>query len=132
MPPTPTPPSGYCPNGWERLGDNCYLFDESLSPRSFDAASYECQSRFGARLASVHSNEELEFIAQRAGEVFTASTIWIGMQRWEGKMAIPFTIYTPPVDYYDKVFHRGSVNFIWIRQWVTPLEIHTPSVKDLI
>ncbi len=83
-PPPPTPSAGYCPNGWERLGDNCYLFDESLSARSFDSANYDCQSRFGARLASVHSNEEMEFIRSRAGAVFTASTIWIGMQRWEG------------------------------------------------
>ncbi|XP_072020013.1 LOW QUALITY PROTEIN: uncharacterized protein [Amphiura filiformis] len=85
QPPEPTPPSGNCPNGWDRFNDNCYLFDESLSPRSFDAASYECQSQFGARLASVHNNDELEFIRTRAGSTFTASSIWIGMQRWDDR-----------------------------------------------
>ncbi|XP_072014914.1 macrophage mannose receptor 1-like [Amphiura filiformis] len=85
QPPTPTPPSGNCPNGWDRFNDHCYLFDESLSLRSFDAASYQCQSQFGARLASVHNSDELEFIRQRAGATFTVSSIWIGMQRWEDR-----------------------------------------------
>jgi hypothetical protein len=30
--------------------------------------------------------------------------------------AIPFVIYTPPVEDLDKIFHRGSVDFKWISQ----------------
>ncbi|XP_072021157.1 lymphocyte antigen 75-like [Amphiura filiformis] len=80
-PAPPAPPVGFCPSGWEQMGGNCYLFDDQLMAASWSDAHDDCQSKYGAELASVHTNSEEDFIRQRAETAFPGSSVWLGMER---------------------------------------------------
>ena len=45
-----------------------------------------CQSLYEeSHLASVHTNEEKDFVKEHAGNAFETSTVWIGMEIDMGK-----------------------------------------------
>ena len=50
-----------CPSGWEKWNGNCYLLQPEVDSMVFDAAEQGCVNR-GGHLASINSNEELDFI----------------------------------------------------------------------
>ena len=55
-----------------------------MTSASWEEAEYECQAKYGASVASVHNNEENEYIRKGANAAFAASSIWIGMERYNG------------------------------------------------
>ena len=50
-----------CPSGWEKWNNNCYLLQPEVTSMVFDEAEQGCVTR-GGHLASVSSDEELDFI----------------------------------------------------------------------
>ncbi|XP_072020401.1 macrophage mannose receptor 1-like [Amphiura filiformis] len=81
MPVTPAPPKGYCPDGWASFGTNCYFFDSDVKRASWPESVYDCNLKYGAKLASIHSVAENNFISKNARTAFGTSSIWIGLNR---------------------------------------------------
>ena len=81
LPSPPSPVSGFCPTGWEQMGSNCYLFDDSLMAASWSDARDGCQAKYGTDLASIHSSNEEDFIMQGVEAAFPGASVWLGMER---------------------------------------------------
>jgi len=80
---TPPPNSGRCTsNGvgdtWVEFGTHCYLF-RPLDQVSASTANHRCVLE-GAHLASIHSDEENEFIMTHF-QTYTAVSQWIGLMK---------------------------------------------------
>lgn len=86
-PPTVSPPAdpptelGYCPSGWLLWQGHCYQFLASQTPASWDEAQYTCQLDMGSHVAYLHSDEEVEWVAEWARLTWGAGTLWTGMRR---------------------------------------------------
>ena len=79
-PPVPsTPETGYCPENWEYHNGFCYLFDPDARAMSWNDAQQQCQDTFGTDLVSIHSNDEQDYVMMKASELYSASTLWVGM-----------------------------------------------------
>jgi len=81
-----------CPDQWEKNGTFCYLAVEEY--KSWDNASIACQQRNGSQLASVHDQNENDFLkdlSDRAvwlgGKGSSSSGIW----SWTDKSDFSFT-----------------------------------------
>ncbi|XP_052561372.1 C-type lectin domain family 2 member D-like, partial [Tympanuchus pallidicinctus] len=75
---SPRPPfSHVCPDAWLGLQGKCFYF--SASESDWDSSREHCQ-RLGASLATVDTEEEMEFMLRYLGP----ANRWIGLHRAEG------------------------------------------------
>ncbi|XP_035219073.1 macrophage mannose receptor 1-like isoform X1 [Stegodyphus dumicola] len=81
-PPTTPALPGNCQSVWYSLGNKCYkVFGRLWSQRiKWNEAKTECE-KHGAVLASIHSNEEQDFLSDLIME--TGTSVWIGLQTLE-------------------------------------------------
>ena len=75
------PPQGYCPDGWKAFSQYCYKFDPTNTRGSFNDAQADCEGFFGARLASIHSEQENAFIRDNVVLPTFIGSLWIGLQK---------------------------------------------------
>ena len=86
-----------CPDGWHVLRGNYYKFFEKA--KNWRDAKTHCQAE-GGHLASVHSNEENEFVAKLSplskwlwlgGNDLSNESIWL----WSDKSSFSFSSWSP-------------------------------------
>lgn len=63
-----------CLKGWHHFGDKCYRYFSQ--PRTWLNAYYYCQGQFGAKLATIDSREENDFVGHL---LMTGSGGWLGL-----------------------------------------------------
>ena len=84
-PPTTSTVNGVCPdNTWSAYGEYCYQLVTSAQ-RSWPEARYAC-SVMGATLASVHSQGEMNFVANLFSQatfngVDNTASVWLGLSK---------------------------------------------------
>ena len=81
----PPPPvehiAGFCPPDMQPYGDSCYYAPDSYIHMEWFTARTQCQTVFGADLASIHNKDENEFIRQMVVSQRGLTTAWLGLER---------------------------------------------------
>jgi len=85
-----------CPAGWKSMFDSCYQWFYT-EMKTWQEAENHCQS-FGGHLASIHSEEENEFISKTL-----LGTVWIGGRASGGETGTWTWSDGTPWDYYGPV-----------------------------
>jgi hypothetical protein len=103
---TATPTISYvvCPSGWTRFKNSCYLLNSILTTNWTQSESY-CNS-FGAHSASIHDDEERDFIYY----VFVRLQYvpWLGLFSDDSGKTWKWTDGTP-VDYFSWFFGKPTI-----------------------
>ncbi|XP_071789139.1 uncharacterized protein [Asterias amurensis] len=83
VPPTKVPDSeGKCPDDWTAYGSSCYIMGSGFfSTGSFPEARYDCQTNYGADLATISSKDENHFVLGLAQKSFDVSWLIMGLHR---------------------------------------------------
>ncbi|XP_039678874.1 galactose-specific lectin nattectin-like [Perca fluviatilis] len=137
IPNTKTPPGvtrvqcgrNSCPKDWSRLGKRCFVFIDS--PKTWSEAEGYCLFE-GANLASVHSNEENNFIRiLTRGDTHKFPLTWIGgsdciqsgFWMWTDGTMFNYENWSTKLDYNmeDKrrTMHCLEMNYGYRKKWAT-------------
>ena len=86
-----------CPiEGWVEFGDDCYLFmgrdDYGQGLTNWDDAKVQCELH-SATLASIHSEEEDNFIFENMKSIQPYYDYWCGLHQINGGLVILFILF---------------------------------------
>nr|ACO82038.1 C-type lectin 5 [Perca flavescens] len=126
-PSTVLQPTGHCPPGWTQFGSRCFSFN--IQRKSWTDAENFCKAA-GGNLASVHSEEEHEFLRTFIKQVSGLNRrTWIGgsdsVQEgvWQWSDGSPFNYRRWHVGLPDNLFlvehclHMNFLGMTWNDDW---------------